>query len=215
MIFGLKKEKKDFFPLTEDDIRSRLYGSAVGVSADTFNKPLKGKKDSQITSPLPLCGGDDETFRIHNELASLRSELERAKKRLKKIKGINAKRFQSVSIYAFIFFAVLSSLALIWRNISLGRPQARLVDADISASVMSYTVQVAVSERIDDAERFKMKLENKGYKPFILKSSSASGKDRFIIYAGEFNDRESASGLMNDLQSKEGIKDSFVVNMPK
>ena len=118
-------------------------------------------------------------------------------------------------IYAFIFFAVLSSLALIWRNISPGRPQARLVDADISASVMSYTVQAAVSERIDDAQRFKMKLENKGYKPFILKSSTASGKDRFIIYAGEFNDRESASGLMNDLQSKEGIKDSFVVNMPK
>jgi hypothetical protein len=215
MIFGPKKEKRDFFPLTEDDIRSRLYGSAVGVSADTFDRPVKGKKDSEKASPLLVSSADDETARIHHELTSLRLELEQAKKRLKKIKGINTKRLQIVLIYVCIFFAVLSSLALILRNISSGRPQAFSSDAGVLASVTRYTVQVAVSERIDDAEKFKMNLENRGYKPFILKSSSASGKDRFIIYAGEFNDRKSASGLMNDLQSKEGIKDSFVVNMPK
>lgn len=215
MIFGLKKEKKDFLPLTENDIRNRLYGSAVGISADTFDKPLRSKKDSEKVKPLPLYEEGDETFRIHNELASLRLELKRAKKQLKKIKGINTKRFQAVSMYAFIVFVVLSSSVLILRNISLGRPKARQSDADISASTMRYMVQVAVSERIDDAERFKMNLEDKGYKPFIVKSNSASGKDRFIIYAGEFNDRKTASELMNDLQSKEGIKDSFVVNMSK
>lgn len=209
------KEKREFVPLTEEDIRSRLYGSAVGVSVDAFDKPQRDKKSSNKKTPLPLKGSGDDLPKIHDELAILRSELEQAKRRLKKIKGINTKRLQIIFMYIIIFFAILLSLIFILRNASFFMPKARSADVAAATSKSLYTVQVAVSERLAEAEKFKANLKAKGYKPFIRKSNFASGKDRFTIYAGEFNDKESANALMNNLRSKEGIQDSFVVNMPK
>jgi len=216
MVFGFNvKEKKEFTLLTEEDIRSRLYGSAVGISADIFDKVSRNKKNCDRKAPLPLKGSSDEMFKIHNELTSLRLELERAKRRLEKIKGVSVKRLQIIFIYIIIGFAVLFSLVFVFRNVFSPRPKTESADIAVSASKTRYTVQVAVSERLADAEKFKANLEDKGYKPFIRKSSFASGKDRFIIYAGRFDDRKSASALADNLRSKENIKDSFVINMPK
>jgi hypothetical protein len=217
MIFSFNaKEKRASSPLTEEDIRSRLYGSAVGVSADAFDKPLKVKKPAEQKAPSPAKDDNaDEAIKIYNELASLRSELEQAKRRLKKIKGISAQRIRIILIYLLISFAALFSLTLILKNTFFTAPKARSAGADVSASGMRYTVQAAVSERLDDAEKFKANLEAKGYNPFIRKSSSSAGRDRFIIYAGEFREKESAGSLVNDLRLKENIKDSFVVNMPE
>lgn len=216
MVFGFNiKEKREFAPLTEEDIRSRLYGSAVGVSADAFDKPSRNKKKSERKAPVLLKGGSDDMFKIHDELTSLRLELEQAKRTLKKIKRVSVKRLQVIFIYIIICFAALFALIFVLRNVSFSRSKARSADIAVSTSKTRYTVQVAVSERRADAEKFRANLEAKGYKPFIRKSSFASGKDRFIIYAGEFNDKESAGVLVNNLRSKEGIKDSFVLNMPK
>lgn len=216
MVFGFNiKEKREFAPLTEEDIRSRLYGSAVGVSADAFDKPSRDKKNSDRKAPLPLKGSSDDMFKIYDELTSLRLELEQAKRTLKKIKGVSVKRLQVIFIYIIICFAALFALIFILRNVSFSRSKAQSADIAISTSKTRYTVQVAVSERLADAEKFRANLEAKGYKPFIRKSSFASGKGNFIIYAGEFNDKESAGVLVNNLRSKEGIKDSFVLNMPK
>jgi hypothetical protein len=218
MIFNLDaKEKRFFRPLTEEDIRSKLYGSAVGVSADTFSKPVKIKKASTQKAPEAEKKSDDETTKIYSELASLKSELEQAKRRLKKIKGISRQRIRIISVYILISFVILFFLALILKNTFFAKPKAQSASARVPASAtqMRYTVQVAVSERLDDAERFKANLEAKGYKPFIHKSSSSAGKDRFTIYAGEFSEKDSAGRLTDDLRLKEGIKDSFVVNMPE
>jgi hypothetical protein len=218
MIFNLNaKEKRFSHPLTEEDIRSRLYGSAVGVSADTFIKPLKVKKASAQKALEAEKKPDDETTKIYNELASLRTELEQAKRRLKKIKGVSAQKIRILSIYVLVSVVVLFFLALILKNAFFAVPKAQSASANFPAVVsgIRYTVQVAVSERLDDAERFKANLEAKGYKPFIHRTISSAGRDRFTIYAGEFSEREPAGRLIDDLRLKEGIKDSFVVNMPK
>jgi len=216
MAFGFNlKEKREFAPLTEEGIRSRLYGSAVGVSAYAFDKPSREKKEFDRKPSLSVKDNSDDMSKIRNELTALKSELEQAKRRLEKIKGISAKRLQAIFIYIIILFVVLFSLIFILRKISFSRPKVKSANITVSTSKARYTVQVAVSERLADAEKFKFNLEAKGYKPFIRKSSFASGKDRFTIYAGEFNDKESAVALVNILRSKEGIKDSFVLNVPK
>jgi len=216
MAFGYNlKEKREFTPLTEEDIRGRLYGSAVGVSTDVFNKPSRDKKEFNRKPSLSGKDNRDDMSKIRNELTALKSELEQAKRRLKKIKGISAKRLQAIFIYIIILFVVLLSLIFMLRNISFSRPKVKSANITVSTSKARYTVQVAVSERLADAEKFKLNLEAKGYKPFIRKSSFASGKDRFTIYAGEFKDKESATALADILRSKEGIKDSFVLNVPK
>jgi hypothetical protein len=216
-MFSLKmKEKKTVRPLTESDIRNRLYGSAVGVSADNYDEPSRRKRSPEKTSPAPIkdSSGDD-ILKIHNELASLRLELQQAKQRLEKVKGADAKKLPAIFLYVIIFIVLVFAIHII-RSIAFSKPQAKpAAHASASVSNTRYTVQVAVSERLSDAEKFKENLADKGYKVFIKKTNSASGRDRFIIYAGEFNNKESAASLMNALHLKEGITDSFVSNMPE
>jgi hypothetical protein len=216
MLFGFDiREKKGLAPLTEEAIRSRLYGSAVGISVDTPDRPSRDKKIARRRPASSAEGIGDDMPKIHDELAVLRSELEQAKRRLKKIKGINTKRLRSISVYAIIFFMISLSLIFVLINVFFLRPKGQLSNRVVSVPKAVYTVQVAVSERLADAENFKAGLEAKGYKPFIHKSTFVSGKDKFTIYAGEFNDKGSAGVLMNSLRSEEGMKDSFVINMPK
>ena len=216
MAFGFNVKKRAALnSLSEEDIRNRLYGSAVGVTADVLGGNLKKKQKSiQIEIPEADKEQDVDRSKISGELATLRVELEQARRRLDRIKGVNAKKLRLIIVsFIVVFLFVLLAVGLtkkIFSHREISRPQVKTL-----AGKMNYTVQVAVSAKLADAENLRSDLEAKGYKPFIHKSSYGSGKDKFTIYVGSFKDKKPAQKITERLKSKEGIKDSFIVNMPK
>ena len=220
MAFNFKSRKSPVLnALTEEDIRNRLYGSAVGISTDALGGALSKKQKSIQKEILDSDKESDrDRSKICGELAELRVELQQAKRRLDRMKGISAKKIRLIIISSVIAFFIILLAATVTRKIFYNKarqpkPKVRVTARNIGK--VNYAVQVAVSAKLADAEKLRSDLDAKGYKPFVQKSSYSSGKDKFTIYAGSFADKKAASDLAQRLKKREGIKDSFVVNMPK
>lgn len=70
-----------------------------------------------------------------------------------------------------------------------------------------YTVQIGAFKNPKDAEALKHKLENKGYKAYIIKKSLPAKNVRlFKVRAGEFINRQEADALALKLKTAEGLK---------
>jgi len=204
--------------LTEEDIRNRLYGSAVGISTDALGGFSRKQKSIQKEILDSDKEPDRDRSKISGELAELKLELEQARRRLDRMKGVSAKKIRLIIISAIVAFLIILLAAMVTRKIFYNKdrqpkPKARV--AARNTGKINYAVQVAVSAKLSDAQNLESDLKAKGYKPFIKKSSYSSGKDKFTIYAGSFNDKKSANDIAQRLKKREGIKDSFVVNVPK
>lgn len=214
MVFNFNTRKQPVSnSLSEEDIRNRLYGSAVGISTDVLEKlPKKQKVAQEEIFESDKEFGQDRS-KITGELATLKIELEQARRRLDRMKGVNTKKMRLIIISSVVLLLFILLTAAMTRKIfSYKTSQSK---ATTSVAKMSYAVQVAVSANLADAENLTSDLDAKGYKSFIQKSSYTSGKDKFIIYAGGFKDKKSAMETMARLKAREGLKDSFVINMPK
>ncbi len=220
MAFNFKSRKSPVLnALTEEDIRNRLYGSAVGISTDALGGALS-KREKSIQKEILDSDKDSNQDRskICGELAELRVELEQAKRRLDRLKGISAKKIRLIIISSVIAFFIILLAATVIRKIFYNKarqPRPKVRASARNTGKINYAVQVAVSAKLADAEKLRSDLDAKGYKSFIHKSFYSSGKDKFTIYAGSFADRNKASDLAQRLKKREGIKDSFVANMPK
>ncbi|MFA4828935.1 MAG: SPOR domain-containing protein [Thermodesulfovibrionales bacterium] len=69
-----------------------------------------------------------------------------------------------------------------------------------------YTVQAGAFKNPKDALSLKHKLENKGYKTYIKKSSEEKNVKLFKVRTGEFTDREKAEDFALKLKKSEGLK---------
>jgi len=214
MVFNFNTRKRPALnSLSEEDIRNRLYGSAVGISTDVLERlPKKQKVAQEEIFESDKEFGQDRS-KISGELAALKIELEQARRRLDRMKGVNTKKMRLVIISSVVLLLFILLTAVMTRKIFSHKTSQPKTPA--LAANMSYAVQVAVSGKLSDAENLKSDLDAKGYKPFIQKSSYTSGKDKFTIYAGSFNNKKSAKETMERLKTREGVKDSFIVNMPK
>lgn len=77
----------------------------------------------------------------------------------------------------------------------------------------SYTIQICVYEKQDEAEKLVSDLKKKGYPAWLLRRTSPKGKVYHNIYIGRFATDKEASDFLNRLKSKEEFKefkDSFV-----
>ena len=205
-------------PLTEEDIRNRLYGSAVGISTDALGGFSRKQKSIQKEILDSDKEPDRDRSKISGELAELKLELEQARRRLDRMKGVSAKKIRLIIISAIVAFLIILLAAMVTRKIFYNKdrqPKPKVRVAARNTGKINYAVQVAVSAKLSDAQNLESDLKAKGYKPFIKKSSYSSGKDKFTIYAGSFNDKKSANDIAQRLKKREGIKDSFVVNVPK
>lgn len=69
-----------------------------------------------------------------------------------------------------------------------------------------YTVQAGAFKNPKDAQILKRKLENKGYKAYIKKSTEGKNVKLFKVRTGEFSDREKAESAALKLKKSEGLK---------
>lgn len=220
MAFNFKKREKSGLPaLTEEDIRNRLYGSAVGISIDEREKPHKKRRPSEDKTRAAEKKPDDEQTRVQGELLLLKKELEETKKRLKRMRNVKSKKMRLLFISFAVFAAGIIITAIIIKAIfRVTTDSPHISKATVSTlpdSKGGYAIQVATYGAISPAEKFSSELNSKGYKTFIYKTRYESGKNKFIVYAGRFKDKDDASKTLSRLRSKEGIGDSFIVSSPK
>jgi hypothetical protein len=216
-IFG-EKQNREFKPLTEESIRNRLYGSACGIAHETAENESSKNQDSQGKPiPQPEKKENSENERMRQELALLKSELEQIKRLSAAGSAGNNKELMKKIFFAAAVSAVLLVSVFAIKNIFFKNspPAEAPGQKTLKSSSARYTVQIAVSDNLVEAERFKAALESKGYRLFISKSSYSSGRDKFTIFAGESNDIKAAKDLMEQLKSREGIKDAFITEIPK
>ncbi|NQT95040.1 MAG: SPOR domain-containing protein [Candidatus Omnitrophica bacterium] len=216
MPFGFKsREKSELHSLTENDIRSRLYGSAVGIAADIQEKHLARKrKEPHARQDSPRKDVNSESIRIKQDLEALRQELEQTKRKLKRMRGVKAKKIRLLIISSIAFILVIVfAIAAIRFVVGMKRTETDTITPVSAAG--NYTIQVAVSDSSNEAQKFTTDLQSKGYKAFMHKSQYQSGKDKFIIYVGSFKDARSAGSALSRLKSRENIEDSFITAMPR
>jgi len=216
MAFSFKsKNNGPLHNLSEEDIRSKLYGSAVAAVPDIHDKPQpKKKQEPQAPSDDNLKEGL-EAARIRHDLESLRQELEQTKRKLKRMQGVKAKKIRLIFTASIVGIVVVVFTVLTMRFIFRPREASQSVSTAPIAKSAGYTIQVAVSADFEEAKKYIANLKSKGYKAFMHKSKYKSGKDKFIICVGGFKTAKSADGVLKSLKEKEGISDSFVISMPK
>ncbi|NQT90727.1 MAG: SPOR domain-containing protein [Candidatus Omnitrophica bacterium] len=214
-MFG-KRRGRSLRSLSEEDIRNRLYGSAVGVASELAEETPRKQKTREAALPQQTVLGT-EPAKIQNDIDSLKKELEQTRRKLEKIKGLKTRKIRALLIYLAISFVALLFAVIVIRHFFFGTgsvtppPPA----AAIHNPTMKYTIQVATYHKRDDAHKFASGLSTKGYKAFIRRSVSRSRRERFIVYVGSFKDKEATSKTLTGLKTKEGIGDSFIANMPK
>jgi hypothetical protein len=214
VVFGFKsKNKNGFNALSEEDIRNRLYGSAVGTSLDTKDKPKRSKNEHPKETVPVNRHQEYEKAKIQAELNLLRRELEQTKRRLVRMRGVKAKKIRLLALALLVLLVASLITTFAVRKIFFSKVSA--VQSSPKASKGNYSIQVAVYQDLADAERFSSGLNSKGYLSFIHKSYYTSGKEKFVVYVGSFKDKRSAEGMLNKLRIKEDITDSYIAPMPK
>lgn len=208
-----KEQKQITHTLTEADIRNRLYGSAVGIVVDAQEQFSKKGKDREGKKASIKKEPKDEQNKIHKELESLKKELEQAKCKLNRIRGLRTKKLRIFAAYLTIFLiAATLTAAAVKRLIFAPKRPTQTV---ISKLGMIYSIQVAVYGNAADAQKFNSELNSKGYQTFIKESYFKSGKEKFVVYAGRFQDRINASRILTTLKTKEGLRDCFITSAPE
>jgi hypothetical protein len=218
MIFGPKNKKENVRPLSEDEVKSRLYGSAVGYVSTARETPSEKKHKPHKEKPSSLdTASGGEQLKIKKEIQDLKKELEQTRKKLERMRGVRTKKIRLLIIAAVIIsiIAVVTVFALrglLSRSRDSG---SRSLPPTVISEEALYAIQAAVYGDEQDAKRFASELRAKGYNTFIRESRYQSGKPKFIIYVGGFKDKDSASKVLDKLKTEGGIKDSFITSMPK
>lgn len=208
-----KEQKRITHTLTEADIRNRLYGSAVGIVVDAQEQFSKRHKDRQVKTWLMKREPEEEHNKIREELEALKKELELTKCKLNRIRGRRTKKIRIFAAYLTIFLIAAGLTAAAVKGLIFA--PKRPAQTVISKLGMTYSIQVAVYGNAADAQKFNSELNSKGYQTFIKESSFKSGKEKFVVYAGRFQDRISASRILTTLKTKEGLRDCFITSAPE
>lgn len=214
MIFGSrdKQDKPTPHTLTEADIRNRLYGSAVGILVDTQEQLSKKRKDREEKTALIKKQPKDERNKIQKELELLKKELEQTRRKLNRIRTLRTKKIRLLAVYLTIFLIAAALTAIAIKQLIFA---PKIATRTVTVVPGIYSIQIAVYGNAADAERFSSDLNSKGYETFIQESYFKSGKGKFIVYAGRFKDKGSASRILTMLKTKEGLRDCFITSVPE
>jgi cell division septation protein DedD len=87
------------------------------------------------------------------------------------------------------------------------RPRPKKVEKEVL-----YTVQIGALSSRREAENFKVRYEQKGYKIFIIASKSAKNGKIYRIRTGKFKERKDAETLSLELKKTEGLNTFVTVN---
>lgn len=227
------KKEKNLKNLSEKEIQRQLYGNYLGkggyslevmdssaIVEEKEGKPIEEKFDSKIKKEVEaeLKGLQSEFKHLKDEVNRLRKEkdsLERAEFWFKppflKVKHLII--IGSAVVLIGVMVASVFMVKFIIKEIKEGKaPPARVVE---SSTAKVYTIRVYTTSKKEDAQNAMRLLSSKKILPDMKETQSASGKSRYIIYAGEYPDKKEANKVAQTLKKERQFKDSFVLTKPQ
>ena len=211
--------------LTESEIQDRLYGDCLGrrrpnrpaASQKVFSADPEPASEAQRPAAAPKgwplvqqqeagqwTGAEilaTELKRLRDDLIALRQERERLAAELERRR--TGKRDWKIPGRIAAVGALIVSLAM---PVGLRLLQASPAGMEFSP----YTVQVAVYDVKQSADRALAWLQQSGYPAFLVEASRRNGKPRYRLYVGSHVTREEAQMELQRLTSDPRFADAFI-----
>jgi len=226
------KKEKNLKNLSEKEIQKQLYGNYLGkggyrievmdssaIVEEKEGKPIEEKFDSKIKKEVEaeLKGLQTEFKHLKDEVNRLRKEkdsLERAEFWFKppflKVKHLII--IGSAVVLIGVMVASVFMVKFIIKEIKEGKVSSARVE---SSSAKVYTIRAYTTSKKEDAQNAMRLLSSKKILPDLKETQSASGKSRYIVYAGEYTDKKEANKTVQILRKERQFKDSFVLTKPQ
>ncbi len=226
------KKEKNLKNLSEKEIQKQLYGNYLGkggyrievmdsspIVEEKEGKPIEEKFDSKIKKEVEaeLKGLQSEFKHLKDEVNRLRKEkdsLERAEFWFKppflKVKHLII--IGSAVVLIGVMVASVFMVKFIIKEIKEGKKSSARVE---SSPAKVYTIRAYTTSKKEDAQNAMRLLSSKKILPDMEETQSASGKSRYIIYAGKYPDKKEANKAVQMLKKERQFKDSFVLTKPQ
>lgn len=186
--------------LNEGEIQRRLYG---GYRPRSPGPSAAAASDETVWTGSEILAG--EVQRLRSELMALRKEKSHLESQMEKMQGPAPSGAGWLGRLLGLFVLV----GLVGYLLSVRMPQAS--PAGLEAT--PYTVQVAVYDGSQMAQRAEGFLKELGYDAFLVETPRGNGQTRFRVYVGSFVTQEEARLESDRLASDrrfQDFKDAFV-----
>lgn len=227
------KKEKNLKNLSEKEIQKQLYGNYLGkggyklevmdsaaIVEGKEEKPIEEKFDSKIKKEV-----DAELKSLQAEFKHLKDEvnrLRREKESLARTEFWFKPPFLKVKHLivigsAVVLLAVMVASVFTVKFIIKGVREGKVSGAARieSAPAKVYTIQAYTTSKKEDAQNAMRLLSSKKILSDLKEIKSASGKSKYIIYAGEYLDKKEANKTVQRLRKERQFRDSFVLTKPQ
>lgn len=220
---GLKK-------LSEKEIQKQLYGNYLDKEdsrVEVMDSSAIAKEFDKATIKEEI---DGETKKeIENGLKDIQSEFKRLSIEVKRLRKEKEVLEHSVSWFKLPFLktkylVIIGSLVILSAVIIVSFLAIRFIVKEVGAkalvpevkktdtAVKIYTIQVSTSFKRDDAERVIRNLSSKKISYVLDENKTDSGKIKYVIYAGSYEDRQEAEKAAKRLKNERLFRDCFVLS---
>lgn len=226
------KKEKNLKNLSEKEIQRQLYGNYLGKGIEKLEvmdsaaiveekdeKPIQEKFDNKIKQEL-----DAELKDVQTEFKRLRDEVNRLRKEKESLERtefwfkppfLKVKHLIVIgSIVVLLAVMVVSVFAVrfIIKEIKEGRISGA---SRIESAAKVYTIQAYTTSKKEDAQNAIRLLSSKKILSDLKEIKSASGKSKYVVYAGEYLDKKEADKTVQRLRKEKQFRDSFVLIKPQ
>ncbi|KPK42763.1 MAG: hypothetical protein AMJ78_01215 [Omnitrophica WOR_2 bacterium SM23_29] len=222
-----KRKEEQVKALSEKEIQKQLYGqylgkdeprvevmdsSAIGEQKD--ERPIEEKYSAKAKRQLKeeIEGLKTEFKHLRDEVNRLRKEreaLERAEAGLK-LPFLKTHHLVIIGSVVVLLVAIIASVLVVrfmFTKVAAKKPGVSEV-TELPSKL--YTVQVYTAIKKEDADNVSQLLYSKGFPARVREVKSSLGKSQYVVYVGEYSDKEEASQTAQKIRKEKEFKDSFV-----
>lgn len=227
------KKEKNLKNLSEKEIQKQLYGDYLGrggyrvevmdsaaIVEGKEEKPIEEKFDSKIKKEV-----DAELKSLQSEFKHLKDEVNRLKREKESLERTEfwfkppfLKVKHLIIIGSFVVLLVVMVAAVFTVKFVVREIKAKNIPVATkieSTAMKVYTIRAYTTSKKEDAEKAMRLLSSKKILSDLKEIKSASGKSKYVIYAGEYLDKKEADKTVQKLRKEKQFRDSFVLTKPQ
>lgn len=227
------KKEKNLKNLSEKEIQKQLYGNYNGKSGykievmdsaaivkEKEEKPIEEKFDGKIKKEV-----DAELKSLQAEFKHLKDEVNRLRKEKESLERaefwfkppfLKVKHLIMIGSVVVLLLVMVASVFTVKFIIKEFKDRKLLRTTRIeSAATKVYTIHAYGASKKEDAQNAMRVLSSKKILSDLKEIKSASGKTKYVIYAGEYLDKKEANKTVEKLRKEKQFKDSFVLTKPQ
>jgi hypothetical protein len=227
------KKEKNLKNLSEKEIQKQLYGDYLGkgeyrlevmdsaaIVESKDEKPIEEKFDSKLKKEV-----DAELKGLQSEFRHLKDEVNRLKREKESLERtefwfkppfLKVKHLiviGSVVVLLGVMVVSVFTVKFIIKGMREGKTSG--VARVEPAATKIYTIRAYTTSKKEDAQNAMRLLSSKKVVPDLKETKSASGKSKYVVYAGEYVDKKEADRTVQRLRKEKQFRDCFVLVKPQ